>query len=354
MIMPPIPTAPYSGRGFCLSFPEPMAAQDRTNFVQSLSPYAMLWWGASGADEGTLRFLGQQRRTYHGQEQRVGIVLRMDPAMLLHSTDLLLMQLDRQITLSNKAIVGVVVGNEHEPPQPGLRWHLPNGEPVQDWGNRPRTPLRTDSLANITAVHVRRIAPVLRTRGIAVVAPGYSMHGYTEDDAPDPGLFSWREVTIGMTNSMDAADVHYYDTDWWVRDPEPPDAANINNPEAWREYANRLVGARTATQANVHRFMQAVRFWSGFYHVPIWWGEANTKNRRMGQMQHMEACVGKSKLLSGHRNPEGYLLGERVALFCPFTSNGLGNAYPAEYIMRDPRCYTEIVRPHLVAEGFEP
>lgn len=347
---------PYSAAGFTLFFAEHLDTQDLGNLQHSLAPQVQVFWDA--ANEHTLDVFRTVKRTHKNRgTERLRVILRLENENLLRPADELREQLNEKQRWSGGGIVGVILGNERDPVGANLRWHKPDGT-QPNWGDRPPNGDAHRSTAiEDTVYELRSAAQALKGTGVRLVAPAYSMHGYTEDDPPDPGLFTWREhlapVTHGKGTPISAHGVHYYDTGWWVHDPSPPDANHQYSPAAWYEYAGRLVGARTATMVNVQRFMHAVRFWSGFHHQPIWWDEANTLNSTMSQVAHMEACVGKSKLLIHHRNPEGYQLGERVEMFSPFVSNGLGNAYPPQYIMRDPACY-ELVRAHMIEEGYLP
>ena len=342
---------PYTAKGFTLAFPEPMDSQDRENFARSAAPNVQLWWGSSGADSGTLGWLGQREVRAPWGIEPVRIVMRIDEQdwhWYAHTPGKFSSDMAARQSLSNGRIVAVILGNEPEPPGDGLRWRQADGYRVEDWGNQgspSRIELYRVGLANM----VRELA----SWNVQVVAGAYAQHGYTEDDAPDPGLFTWRELMLPITNRLHGHGAHYYGGGWWVRDPEQPDANGQFNPQAWREYARRLVGARLATQTNVNRFKHWVRFMSGFHHVPVWIDELNVTNGSMSQLEHMEAVIGASKLLAHARNPEGYLLGERVAMLAGFTSNGLANHYPVQHIMRDPRCYALVVE-HMHEEGWEP
>jgi hypothetical protein len=336
--------APYTARGFTLSFPEPLDQQDWGNFEWSLATNVQLWWDQ--ANERQLRAFAMQRRMHRTRGvERVRVVLRLPNEHLRLPTHVLQSQLSDRIHWSDGAVVAVVAGNEQEPKGSGLRWG-------RAWGNNP-APGDVASRVDVVRARMEHVLQSLAGYGVALVAGGYGQHGFREDDAPDPGLHTWREELLPVVNRMHGHDAHYYEDDWWVRDPEPPDLNNGSNRAAWLEYSRRLVHARVATKTNVDRFMHWVRFMSGFHHTLVYIGECNVNRSSMSQVERMEACVGKSKLLAHHRNPEGVRLGERVAMFSPFTSNGLGNHYEPRYIMRDPRCY-DVVRAHMVEEGYIP
>lgn len=52
----------------------------------------------------------------------------------------------------------------------------------------------------------------------------------------------------------------------------------------------------------------------------------------------MLALLGMADVVRAH--PDG----GRVESFCPFVSNGLGNAYPPGYILRERECYVRLAR----------
>lgn len=339
----------YDASKFCLFFPDRPTAQDVRNWHNSLCSNVMLFWDQ--APEFIPIFAGQHN--YRGHVHGTRYYLRMTNELVAAGNPIL-----NDYGIRNRIaqkmggeIAGLFLGNEWDSPW-DMRWHLPDGS-IPDWGSQRQPPLNMNTWGIRYAVmhmarQLRGVAPVL-------IQPAFESRGYTEDDAPDPGLEYWRSIFENMwddaaPNTVGNA-VHYYDGGWWEHDPEAPPMLNQGYFD-FMKYAEALAGARCATQANVHRFMQAVRMWSGFYHHLIYWDEVNVKNGALSELEHMESVIGKSKLLIHHVNPLGYKLGERVALLCPFVSNGLGNAYPEQYIMEDPACY-ELVRQHLLEEGYK-
>lgn len=350
---------PYTAGGFTLSFPQGFEQDNGAswdNMIRSLTPQVQLFWDQATLD--VLKDLAAVKRTVKRDgvnvQEPLRVILRLDA----QQSDQMLAQDIQGMYRQKAAMFGgnppVIIRNEQDPKD--LTWA------ATDWGI-------DDTPAWFFRFKAKALTSILDGAGAPVILGALSMHGYTEDDAPDPGLFVWREkYTSPMAMSVMGYGVHYYDGGWWVHDPEPKPQKAYSQIERHGEtnfivtgyyedeleaYINNLLGARLATQTNVQRFMQMVRFWSGFYHLPIYWDETNTNNGSMSQVEHMEACVGKSKLLIHHVNPTGVQLGARVAMLSPFASNGLANAYPAQYIMTDPACY-EVVRQHMIEEGYQP
>lgn len=321
-------------------------------FRHSLAPRVMLLWDQ--ADDDTIIKLCDIPRYRSGNghfADYTHLVLRMGPDVLMRTDEVIQAQWAQKQRSAGNLLDAIVVDNEWDE---GIcwRWHDTKGKAC-DWQNTPPG-IGQMSLIERKAHMIGATAALLKRTLVSkhiptFVSAAYSMRGYTEDDAPDPGLFTARELTgpdyYGYKSAISGNAVHYYDGGWYV--PDPP----YQPVDGWRAYMERVVGARLATQTNVHRFKQAVRFWSGYHHYPTWWEEVNTMNSGMSEVEHMQACVGKSKLLIHSVNAEGYYLGERVACLAPFTTTGLGNAYPRQYVMSSADSY-EVVRQHMMEEGY--
>jgi hypothetical protein len=359
------PFAGYDASMFTEFFPQPPTPRDLQNYERSLAPQVMLFW--DNAEDMIPLFCRKRHiRKYKGKSTEEGtrFILRIPNDLAINHRAELAPQIQSKQQAARRTggqIVAILCGNEYDLDW-DMRWHAPDGT-VPDWGNTLAAPEEPGLIdAQDASSYTLGTATELEFSGCDLVSAAFSMRGYTEDDAPDPGLFSWREDVgpsyYGYGSPITGNGVHYYDTGWWEHDPNlpvytdtTPSGQHTYTLAQLHDYAEALVGARLATQTNVQRFKHAVRFWSGFHHHLLYWDEVQTKNSKYTPAQHMEAIVGKSKLLIHARNPLGYQLGERVAMLCGFTSNGLGNAYPAEYVMTDPACY-EVVRQHMMEEGY--
>jgi hypothetical protein len=322
----------------------------------------MMFWDA--ADDARIDlFSGIKRRNMRsGRKEGASIYLRLERDDLERGPQKLKAELIHKIERATQIggrIAGVFIFNE-EDRFFDFRWRLPNGK-APDWGNqRPANDPATRSPLESLVADIARVVDYLDLRdelpdrAPVLISPAYIMRGFTEDDPPDPGLFTWREITAPLFYDPDGPvtgnGVHFYDYGWWERDPPPVASQDLTSPDAFNRWFDKMIGARLATFVNVSRFKQAVRFWSGFHHHLTYWDESNTENEDQDELWHMEACVGKAKLLIHSKSPQGYVLGERVALFTPFTSNGVPNAYPAQFIMRDRRCY-DLVRVFMRENG---
>lgn len=364
----------YGVDTFTLNFPELMDAQDWQNFADSLAPQVMCflyphpplaYFEQLRALTGSVR----KRQTREGVvREHVRLVLFIDTAFMIdaceHGAANLLDQLRRvEATVYPGTLVGVVLGNEWDrygDPNRSLQWGSPN------WGNgeEPGLPLGKKTVIDLARYCTREIADRIRATGSTtkLITGAYSMRGFTEDDLADPGLHTWRELLapVWYGSSIQGNAVHFYDYGWWVRDPERPQAvaenldvvAEFMHGARIANYCEDLVAARLATKTNVDRFKHAVRFWSGYHHKQIYLRESNTNSGTMSEAEHMESCIGKSKVLLQH-NSNGRQIGERVAMYSPFASNGLGNAYPSQYIMRSHDSYIMLAQ-HMVEEGYLP
>lgn len=322
---------------FTLFYPEPPDGDngvDMTNLRESKVKRVMLLFGAAR----NLQWLDR----YRGFE----LVLRLQDEDLRNPYEC--QEVLRRAVTHGARIVAVIVGNEIDANY-DLRWRLPNGDPA-DWGNvgKPGEPSSLARRVDEVVVAADNLEDVAAWAGITLVSPAYIMRGYTEDDAPDPGLHTWRELSAwayyGYNSAIKGNAVHFYDDGWRVPDPPGEDEHNPWTPAGWQDYAHRLAAARVATATNIQRWMQAVRFWSGYHHHLTWWDEVSCHGANLSANERMWTVTSKAEMLITHRNPEGYVLGERVAMFCPFVSNGTGKNYPAQYIMRDKDAYTTVRR----------
>jgi hypothetical protein len=358
----------YDGGTFTAWFAEHMVQQDYANFKRSLAPQAQMFWDyAIQTQLQNLAAIQHQRMNGMGQPGRAKptkMLLRLQTDQLKRSVTRLQQEFGQKQMWSGGNIVGVFIGNEQDASH-DWRWRLPDGT-APAWGNQPEKAGAPSPMQH-WALDVAHVADALSAfPGVALISPAWIMRGFSPDDAPDPGLYTAREIVqpvwYGANSPISGNGVHYYDFGWWERDPPRPELqdsqaqANGDYLDTYKRselesYIQRLVGARVATAYNVDNWKQSVRMWSGYHHHQIYVDETNTYRSSMSAVEHMVSCVGKSKLLIHSVNSQGYRLGERVAMFSPFVWNGLGNAYPRQYIMNDPACM-EIVRQHLIEEGF--
>lgn len=335
----------YTADGFTLAYPEPLTEEEWARFRHSLAPQVMLWW-----DQATAEVCGRfaqitRRHAERPGEQSVRIILRLPTEMLTQPMGPIRTELLYRQRVARGCIAALILGNEWDADL-SFRWGAPTwgnqrpnnweASPIEQWANR-----------------IGHAAHSLSGCGVALVSPAYRMRGFTEDDQPEPGLFTARELTgwdyYGYASPIAGNAVHFYDYDWTHDDPPPPEASA--ETRAWVDWAARLAAVRVSNQVNVDRFKHWLRFWSGYHHHPLYIDESNTNNERWSAQQHMWACIEKSRLLIHEENAEGYKLGERVAMYSPFAMNGLANYYPAQYIMRSESCY-DLVRQHMDEEGY--
>ena len=324
----------YDISKFTVAFPEPTTPAEEQSFEDSLAIQAMTFFGNATTD--WIDRMTKIKRKINGQAVPVRIALRLQTADLfglgVYAIWDQLGQKQAAAVRNGSKVVALFVGNELDD---GLdfRWHGPLGQPTS-WGNEhvgawdAQSEMQKRAHPSTFVVHwLNNPGPARQPLGVPLIFPAVTMRPSSEDDAPLPGLFAWREeVILPIQEYADGFGVHYYDNGWWERD-------NVS-----------------ATQANVDRYKQAVRFWSGYYHKPIYIDETNTFRSAYTPEQHMEGIVGKSRLLLYGGSGDGYKLGERVEMLAGFAMNGLANDYPAQYIMRSPGCWGQI-REHMLEEG---
>lgn len=364
----------YTAQYFTGMYPDPLSEAQWRSFKDSLMPQVQMFWDQ--ADETQLRHFASIMHKYKDSEGRVTIsptrmILRVLPqdlgriARAPSRADLRQKQI-----WANGNIVAVILHNEldfmdSEGKLIDERWHKRDGSPGY-WANKPN-PL--SGMSYLEQEAEKMLAAAVNLSGLVpnLVSGAFLSRGRTGDDAPTPGAYTKRELLApylygynapapfnpDMLNPINANGVHDYDFGWWEHDPPLPVGNGLGGYSLrdLTDYAQALAAARVATFANTETFKQMVRYWSSYHHHMLYWDEANTFRTAYSPEQHMEACVGKSKMLIHSRNSEGYQLGERVAMYSPFTFNGTPNEYPAQYIM-DTEGTTEIVRVHMMEEGY--
>lgn len=179
----------------------------------------------------------------------------------------------------------VIVGNE---PDSGLDWR--DGAPT--WGQ---------DRAYQHVAYVNAIVPALTAVGLQAVSPAWSMRSISEDDEPQPGVTTWREICEPAYEKCMACGAHIYDY-------------------AWQGVVDEL------------RFKFALQEALEALHKPVVLDEVGVD--RGSNVERMNAYIAMSRDLE--RIPA---LGARVLMFCPFVSNGDGHGYDPGFILRDTAAY---------------
>ena len=308
-------------RALCLFFSWLMDDVDWANFLNSGVTKVMLPFGL--ADEDTLgRFASIVRTWRNGSQVPVRIILRLANDELLTPPGLLQGQLRQKQEWADGQITAVILGSEPEPQHLRMEWGY-------DWGNVRERPDQPSIIEAHLAAMDNAVTALDGTSGVQLVSPGWWQRPFREFDPVQPGIATWRELThAACYNELDGMGVHIYGDDW-------------------------------ASIADVFRYAFQMRMWGMLCHKPMWIDEVgiganNDKGNRpeVTQVYKMNAVVQMARMLlplpPGQPAPDpehpwdgklAQAVGQRVHLYCPFVSNGLGNHYPAHYIMRDPECY---------------
>jgi hypothetical protein len=194
----------------------------------------------------------------------------------------------------------VIVGVE---PEGGLNWGY--GSP--SWGQ---------SRAYAHRWNFDKVRIALQQAGIRAISPGWTMRSISEDEAPQPGRIAWREIVSlpqtlpgGMQSSgyqdADGCGIHFYQ----YRFASVVDALRLK-----------------------FFLKQAAEMW----HKPLWIDEINIDNG--DPLTRMTACIAMADLLVN----TNFSSGLRVAMLCPFVSNGDGIGWNPGYLMRDSACYAAL------------
>lgn len=272
---------------WCLFFPERMSALDFGNLEVSGCHRIQQFLGTAQSAEGQ-----EQLRRLGGMG--VSVTFRIEEGTYYYG--LATPSIMRRIADASHLVhvEGVIVGNEPEHPY-DLTWNSAN------WGNLPDHDFPNEggkAVAHEQAV--RDIAERLGGLPIKICSPGWTHRRITPYEPPQPGRYSWRELTLPAYNRCDANGVHLYAHAW-----------------ASAEDENRLLWAAGDEVARCHK--------------EVWVNEINVN--RGTQVERMAAVLDMYQLLAGRA------WSSRITSFCPFVSNGTGAGYDPGYIMQQPECY---------------
>lgn len=175
-------------------------------------------------------------------------------------------------------------------------------------------------------VHRKRsdaVRAALQGLGVKVISAGWTMRSISEDEAPQPGKVTWREiVTASEAGVGGRADFGYNDDEY--------DGAGCHIYQyGWQSFVD------------VVRLKFALKEAQSLFHKPLWIDELGISSG--GQLQRMAAYLDIATMLLTHP------LGERVEMLCPFISNGNGIGWDPGFLMTDPACY-RLVREWLARE----
>ena len=201
---------------------------------------------------------------------------------------------------SHAVIDAVIIGTE---PDAGPDWTFGS----RNWGQE-------RAFAHRSAFD--RVRHALQFARIRAISPGWTTRSVTEDDPPQPGRTSWREIMSGPEILQDGTRSFGY---------QDADGCGVHF------YQYRLVSA-----VDELRFKFYLKEQAELWHKPLWIDEVNIDNG--DPLTRMRACIAMADMLvSGP-----FATGPRVAMFCPFVSNGDAHGWSPGYLMRDPACYTEL------------
>jgi hypothetical protein len=152
------------------------------------------------------------------------------------------------------------------------------------------------------AHRVDRVRAEVQPLGIKVVSPGWTMRGISETDTLQPGEMAWRELCAPTYHQCDGCGFHLYTYNW------------LSVVDSLRVY---------------FALQKACVFW----HKPIWLIEVGVGSS--GPVERMQAYLDIANILLDPALP----FSKRVEMFCPFVSNGTGEAWDRGYLLKDPACY---------------
>lgn len=187
------------------------------------------------------------------------------------------------------AIDAVIIGCEPDAIIPNFRFGSPS------WGQDHAMEHR---------MRLERVVAVLKPLGVTVVSPGWIMRSLTEDDPPQPGRVTWRELTAPAYNMCDGNGVHIYGF-------------------PWRSFIDPL------------RAKFALKSFLELCHKPVWIDECGFG---VGpDMLNVEGWVNFTGMILA--SP---VLSAHIEMVCPFVSNGMPGdppAWPPGDLVRDPAAY---------------
>lgn len=289
---------------FCLFYPEPLDALDWVNLQTSGVRRVQLFFRTALTHLNLLQQLAGMgvrvilRLEEPGQDESLNDTYYGAGAAARIRTQLLqIMQLVQ--------VEAVIVGNEPEHPY-DLNWRSGN------WGNNPdgKWPL---GKAWQHARAFDEVSRVLIDLPLKTVSPGWSCQRLTPNDRAQPGRATWSRICTDSYNGT------------FIRNP----AGGSRLANGAHIYVHNWLG-----EEDFNRFKWELGNELERCHRAIWINECNTNNG--GPVDRMMAVLAMADLVRAH--PDG----NRVESFCPFVSNGLGNAYPPGYILRDPECYRRV------------
>ncbi|HEX8221695.1 MAG TPA: hypothetical protein VF914_21080 [Chloroflexia bacterium] len=286
---------------FCLFFPEPLDETDFKNLEASEVKRVQLFFRAALNRPEMLKRLKAMgvrvtlRLEEPGQDEPVEFTYYGANAWLWVRSGLL--QIGQLVNVE-----AVIVGNEPEQPY-DLSWSSAN------WGNNPDGKWARGKVWH-HAFAFEQVRKALADLPVKVVSPGWSCQRMTPNDRPQPGRASWGRSCADAYNG-----------------------AFITRPEEGEKLATgaHIYVHNWLSDEDINRFKWELANELERCHRVVWINECNSNNGT--PLQRMAAVLAMADLVRGHRD------GGRVGSFCPFVSNGLGNAYGAGYIMRDPECY---------------
>lgn len=156
------------------------------------------------------------------------------------------------------------------------------------------------------AEHARRVDRVraaVQPLGVKAVSPGWTMRGISETDPLQPGELAWRELCAPVYHQCDGCGFHLYTYNW---------LSVVDNLRVYFALQKACV----------------------FWHKPIWLIEVGVGSS--SPVERMQAYLDIANILLDPSLP----FSKRVEMFCPFVSNGTGQAWDSSYLLKDPACYT--------------
>jgi hypothetical protein len=262
---------------FALFFSMPLDAQDWDNLTISGVKRVMLPYGIATAEQiGLLAEIGKR------------VILRLDESDYYHDQAPLdvAATLQRWKALLGDSIEALVCGVEPE--------HLTNlSYDSPTWGQ---------DHARDHARRVDRVRAAVQPLNIKVVSPGWTMRTISETDPLQPGEMAWRELCAPAYHQCDGCGYHLYTYNW---------QSVVDNLRVY------------------FALQKACIFW----HKPLWLIEVGVGGG--GPVDRMQAYIDIANILLDPALP----FNKRIEMFCPFISNGTGEAWDSGYLLRDPASY---------------
>ncbi|HYP39344.1 MAG TPA: hypothetical protein VEX13_03205 [Chloroflexia bacterium] len=189
-------------------------------------------------------------------------------------------------------IDAVIIGCEPDDLVPSLEYGAPS------WGQ---------DHANEHQFRLDRVRAALQPEGVTLVSPGLMMRSISEDDAPQPGKVTWREIIAPAYNKCDGNGVHIYG-------------------HKWESFVDALRAKFALKQA------------MELFHKPLWIDECGfglgTETTAMnGWISFAGMIMAQPRLAA------------RVEMICPFVSNGDPGdppVWPRRYLVRDTAEYQRL------------